>query len=212
VALAAALALLALPLLLPSAAHAADAYRYWTYWWGQDGSWEYASTGPADREVLDGSVEGWLFQVSADPVPAVQPGPAPVFDDLCPDLGPGPQGQVRVAVVVDYGSATDAPEDDAPPEPQERVSCLLVPAGSTGEQALAAAGQVRLEDGLTCGIGGYPATGCGDIVTEAELQAAEEAAQGQGSGSLRWALIGVAVLAVALVVALLTRRRRPSDA
>lgn len=37
------------------------AYLYWSYWWGGDGGWRYASSGPASRKVTDGSVEGWRF-------------------------------------------------------------------------------------------------------------------------------------------------------
>lgn len=37
------------------------AYLYWSYWWGGDGGWRYASSGPASHKVTDGSVEGWRF-------------------------------------------------------------------------------------------------------------------------------------------------------
>lgn len=202
------LAALALPLLLAGPAQAADAYRYWTYWWGQDGQWQYASSGPADRVVADGSVEGWLFQVSADAVPAAQPEPGPVFADLCPGEPAAAAGQVRVAVVVDFGLPTDAAAGQEPPQ-EATVACVQVPQGSNGEQALVAAAPVRTEGGLVCGIGGYPTTGCGDVVTEAEQQAAQDAAQEDDvTGPQIWVLLGAVVLAVALVVALLVRRRQ----
>jgi hypothetical protein len=205
---AALLAAIAAPLLLAGPAQAADAYRYWTYWWGQDGQWEFASTGPADRAVTDGSVEGWLFQVSADAVPAATPEPAPVFADLCGQEPAAAPGQVRVAVVIDFGLPTDAAPGQEPPQ-EGTVACVEVPQGSTGEQALAAAAPVRAEGGLTCGIGGYPTTGCGDVVTEAEQQAAQEAAQEDSStGPMIWVVLGAVVLVAAIVVALVVRRRQ----
>lgn len=69
-----------------------------------------------------------------------------------------PSGQIRVVIVVDPG-AVGGPS----------AACLVVPAGTTGAQALAR----RASDmgsavpryngsGLLCAIDGYPGSGCGD--------------------------------------------------
>ena len=69
-----------------------------------------------------------------------------------------PAGQVRVVVVVDPGSAGGA-----------SAACLVVPAGTTGAQALARrAAELGLSvprynsSGLLCAIDGHPGSGCGD--------------------------------------------------
>lgn len=208
---AAVLALLALllPLGMP-VAHAADAYRYWSYWWGSsDGTWAFAETGPADRVVTDGDVEGWLFLTSADAVPAQQPGAAPDFAALCPDGEPVP-GQVRVGVVIDFGTDADVPAGDAIPEgenPQQQ--CITVPQGSTAEQVLAAAAAVRNEQGAVCGIAGYPATGCFELVAAPVV---DESAPAESDGFPVWPWVGGIMVAAALIVLLIARTRKPSSA
>ncbi len=205
------LAALLLPLLASAPAHAEDAYRYWTYWWGAaDGSWEYASTGPDQRTVNDGDVEGWLFVASADPVPATQPGAEPDFAALCPDGEPIP-GQVRVGVVIDFGSTADTPDGDSIPEgenPQQQ--CVTVPQGSTGAQVLAAAADVRTESGAVCGIAGYPSTGCFELVQAASPDAEPADEAEQASGFPVWPVVAGLVLAAAIVVLLVARQRGPS--
>jgi hypothetical protein len=208
---AAVLALLALllPIGMPSA-HAEDAYRYWSYWWGTaDGSWAFAETGPADRVVTDGDVEGWLFLTSADAVPAQQPAVAPDFAALCPDGEPVP-GQVRVGLVIDFGTAADVPAGDAIPEgenPQQQ--CVIVPQGSTAEQVLAAAAEVRNEQGAVCGIAGYPATGCFEVVA---APVADEPVQADADGFPVWPWVGGLMVAAALTVLLIARSRKPASA
>ena len=44
-------------------AHAAS-YRYWSYWWVQDGTWTFATAGPASSMPTDGAVEGWHFGIT----------------------------------------------------------------------------------------------------------------------------------------------------
>lgn len=68
-------------------------------------------------------------------------------------------GQVVVPVVIDDGSSGGA---------AVKVTCVSVPAGSSGAVALAAAADatgepapVYASSGLLCSIGGYPAAGCG---------------------------------------------------
>ena len=47
-------------------------YRYWSYWKGGS-RWDYATIGPADRKIVDGSVEGWRFGDGSTDVNELQP-------------------------------------------------------------------------------------------------------------------------------------------
>ena len=212
---AAVLAVLALVLPIGMAsAQEQDAFRYWSYWWGTaDGTWSYAETGPADRTVTDGDVEGWLFLTSADAVPSKQPGLAPDFAALCPDGEPIP-GEVRVGVVIDFGTGQDVPAGDAIPEGENpQGQCITVPQGSTAEQVLAAAADVRSEQGATCGIAGYPATGCFEVVSTEEIAAVAAAADTEeSSGFPLWPIAAGFAVVAAIIVLLLARARSKSDA
>jgi hypothetical protein len=44
---------------------------------------------------------------------------------------------------------------------------------ATGAKILAAVAKVRIEKGLTCGIAGYPASGCGDPVKSIKVPATD---------------------------------------
>jgi hypothetical protein len=44
---------------------------------------------------------------------------------------------------------------------------------ATGAKILAAVGPVRIEKGLTCGVNGYPAKGCGDAVKNINVPATD---------------------------------------
>jgi hypothetical protein len=160
---------------LAAPAHAA-AFRYWSYWQGATGTWVAAPTGPGDYTLVDSDVQGWRFTITTD-TPSTPPDNPPVFADLCPDLAAAgaTAGQVRVAVVIDAGYTADAPEGQTPPG--DVVSCVTVPEGSTGNQALAAAGAVTDENGLVCSINGYPEGECGSEVSDADAAAAAAAAQ-----------------------------------
>lgn len=154
----------------------AAAYRYWSYWQGDTGTWVAAQTGPGDYTLVDSDVQGWRFAITTD-MPSQPPDNPPVFADLCPDLAAtgATAGQVRVAVVIDAGYAADAPEGQTPPA--DVVACVTVPEGSTGNQALAAAGAITDENGLICSINGYPEGECGSEVSDADAAAAATAAQ-----------------------------------
>ncbi len=142
-----------------------------------------------------------------------------MFADLCPDLATAgtTAGQVRVAVVIDSGYAADAPTGQTPPA--DVVSCVTLPEGSTGNQALAAAGAVADDNGLVCSVNGYPEGECGSEVSDADAAAAATAAQGEqpnpavvtagtttdatstsDSGSNSWAGFAVGALVLALLV------------
>lgn len=166
------LALLAV-VLLANPAQAA-AYRYWSYWQGATGVWVMASTGPGDYKVVDRDVQGWRFEISTEAGGPV-PDNAPNFDTLCPGMDPTTDGSLRVAVVIDAGFVADSPTAEQPPA--DSVKCVTVPAGSTGNQALAAAASVREQGGLVCAINDYPAAECGASVNDADAQAAAAAAK-----------------------------------
>ena len=148
---------------LPAPAQAAT-YRYWSYWVGDSGDWAFSNIGPASRIPADGAVEGWRFAeagLAGGPAPAV----APTFDDVCGDTEPPAEGK-RVAVIVDPGSADEAPDGESPPGAW--AMCVTAGADATGYAVLRAAAEVRLDRGLVCGIGGYPAAECAVVVREAE--------------------------------------------
>lgn len=202
-----ALAALFIAPLASTSAHAADAYRYWSYWWGAGETWEYAASGPSDRVLSDGDVEGWLFLTSAEAEPSKQPGAAPDFAALCPDGEPVPD-MIRVGIVIDYGTPADTPDGDQIPEgqnPQEQ--CITLPAGSTGAQALAAVSpDARVEQGVTCGITGYPESGCFEIVA-VPAEDAPAATSDESDSWPVWPVVAGLVVLSAIVVLLAARKR-----
>jgi len=161
----AATALLALltstALLLTAAPADAAAFRYWGYYTWSDGAWTFAQTGPDQSEPADGSVEGWRFAVTTESGSPRVPRADGDFDAICAGTDAA-DGRKRVAVVLDAGLPTDAPEGSTPPEP--RGACASVPESASGAEVLAAVADTRVEGALVCAIDGYPATGCGEEV------------------------------------------------
>ena len=145
---------------------AADTYRYWSYWNAADGAWSMAMTGGADRILNDGDVDGWRFGAFGLDT-TITPRTGADLATLCPVLAaqPAADGQIRVAVVVDPGTVSAAPEGEVPGD--VTVSCLTLPAGTNGNQALESAAEVRFDSGLICGVNGYPAGECGPKVDDA---------------------------------------------
>lgn len=201
-------------------AYADTGYRYWGYfhWAGADG-WQFADTGPADYTPEDGSVEGFRFAVHVGKTPR-EPRTDGDFASICADT-PAEDDQKRVAVVIDYGLPEDAPDGDE--TPAARGACAVVPTDATGAQVLQAVAQVRIgQNGLTCGIDGYPAGECGPEVKGVSVPAADEpvelqlpaAGAADADGDFPWAPVGVAVLALGIGAAAaltLRRRARPGD-
>ena len=147
---------------LPTADASAAAYRYWSYWWGGESGWTYASAGAGTHRPADGSVEGWRFSVSGDGASSSRPPRAdPDFTSLCAAAAPAP-GKKRVGVVIDHGTDADSPDGQTPPP--ARGACVVVPEAATGAAVLAAVAAYRVEDGLVCGIDGYPARECAVVV------------------------------------------------
>lgn len=161
VALAAAIAVVVPAAVAPAISQAA-AYRYWSYWLGTESNWSFANVGPAFRVPADGTLEGWRFSVSGvegNHMPSF----AADFDAVCADTA-AVEGRKRVAVVVDPGVGDDAPEGEQPPGAW--AMCVVADKRATGYDVLRAAATVRAERGLICGIGGYPASGCADVIAD----------------------------------------------
>lgn len=144
---------------LPATSHAA-AYRYWSYWLGSERGWAYANVGPAFRVPADGTVEGWRFSVSGAEGNHA-PSFAADFDAVCGDTN-AVDGRKRVAVIVDPGLTSHAPEGEQPPG--SWAMCVVAEPRATGYDVLRSVATVRAERGLICGIGGYPARGCADVL------------------------------------------------
>ena len=157
------IAILALTAIAP-AARAETAYRYWTYWQGNAGSWQFGTQGPSTSTPLDGAVEGWRLAVSGAAGSAqAQPSfnSATAFADLCGSTPPI-SGKKRVALVVDPGYASEAPEGE---ELIPALStCVVADADASGYDILRSQLEVRVEGGLVCGIGGFPAHECAPVI------------------------------------------------
>ncbi|WP_443041742.1 SCO2322 family protein [Streptomyces sp. B21-097] len=144
----------------------AAGYRYWSFWDRAGDHWTYATQGPSTARPVDGDVQGFRFAVSEDSQDATQPRGAASFATICART-PARDGMKRVALVIDFGTAADAPGGEAPPSPSPRTACARVASGATAAEALAAVAEpLRYDaDALLCAIAGYPRTGCGEQVS-----------------------------------------------
>lgn len=143
----------------------AAGYRYWSFWEGSGSGWAYATQGPSLVRPDDGSVQGFRFAVSADSQDAAKPRHSPDFAKICADT-PAEDGRKRVALVIDPGTATDAPDGETPPA--LRTACAQVPKDASSAEALASVAKpLRYgSDALLCAISGYPGSGCGEQVAQ----------------------------------------------
>jgi hypothetical protein len=209
------LAVAAIALSGGATAQAASAYRYWGYyhWDARTHAWTAAKTGAGSYTPKAGSVDGWRFAVTAGN--ADRPPRAPGdFAAICSGT-PAQPGKERVAVVVDYGLASEAPAGDRPPRP--RGACAVVAKGSTGIQVLQAVAKARIQNGLVCGIDGYPSSECAAQVKNATIPARDKpvrlrlASAATASSGVPWAPIAVGVVVVVIAVgAAYTVRQRGS--
>ncbi|MFC8537400.1 SCO2322 family protein [Streptomyces sp. NPDC057249] len=198
----------------------AAGYRYWSYWEGSASGWSYATQGPSLVRPEDGSVQGFRFSVSADSQDASRPRRAPDFAKICADT-PAKDGSKRVAVVIDPGTAADAPDGETPPPP--RTACARVAKDASGAEALAAVAKPLRYDtsAMLCAISGYPATGCGEQVsgdgdtpaggskTPTPASAASAGGHGDDGGPSAGVLVGIgAVLLLGIAAVAQARRRR----
>ncbi|MEU2714836.1 SCO2322 family protein [Streptomyces sp. NPDC007205] len=188
-------------------AHAAG-YRYWSFWERTGGHWAYATQGPSAVRPDDGAVEGFRFAVSADSADASRPRGAADFGTICAGT-PATSGTKRVALVLDFGTAADAPSGETPPA--RRTACARVSADATTADALAAVAKPLRYDtnALLCAIAGYPKRGCGEQV--AAGQKPGEKSGGSESGPSLGLPIGAGVVALLAGAAVWQSRRRRDD-
>ncbi|MCX3059505.1 SCO2322 family protein [Streptomyces beihaiensis] len=195
-------------------AQAATGYRYWSFWERDGGSWSYATQGPSTARPSDGDVQGFRFAVSEDSKDATRPRGTADFDRICAAT-PARDGTKRVALVIDFGTAQDAPGGERPPKP--RTACARVADDATSAEALAAVAKpLRYNSAaLLCAIADYPRAGCGEQVsahavptTDATSTPATSASRSHSSGPSVGVLAGVALVAALGVAAIWQARRR----
>lgn len=139
---------------------AEQAYRYWTFWIVDQGQWAFSQLGPASTLPPDGAVQGWRFAVTTsagNSLASPRTDPASAFDRACGRVD-AVAGAKRVAIVIDAGDRDTAPSGQSPPSP--RAACAVVEVDATGAKALASVADLRIRDGLVCGIDNYPAHEC----------------------------------------------------
>ncbi|MBM7438693.1 SCO2322 family protein [Streptomyces sp. HB132] len=203
----------------------AAGYRYWSFWEGDGGKgWTYAAQGPSVVRPDDGAVQGFRFSVSEDSQDSAQPRRAPDFGAVCAGT-PAKDGLKRIALVIDPGTAADAPAGEKPPVP--RTACAQVAPGASTAEALAAVAKPLRYDSsaMLCAISGYPRSGCGEQTGDGGSQEATgpagtpsaddgatpdegSASDGDGGGPSVGVLAGVGAVLVLGVAAVLRARRR----
>ncbi|MEU4918092.1 SCO2322 family protein [Streptomyces parvus] len=211
--------------LLGAGSAQAAGYRYWSFWEGNGKNWEYATQGPSLLRPDDGTVQGFRFAVSEDSGDADQPRRAPDFGAICADT-PTEDGKKRVALVIDPGTTTDAPDGEKPPA--LRTACARVAPDASSAEALAAVAKpLRYDDSaMLCAISGYPKTGCGEQVSgdsgsakpsepakttddQDKDQSKDKSEEGDGGGPSVGLLVGIgAVLLLGIAAVVQARRRR----
>ncbi|MEU4462288.1 SCO2322 family protein [Streptomyces sp. NPDC024017] len=204
------LLLLASLLLCAGAGQAqAAGYRYWSFWERDAGHWVYATQGPSLARPSDGDVQGFRFAVSEDSANAARPRGKADFATICAKT-PAQDGRKRVALVIDSGTPSDAPDGETPPA--ARTACARVSPDATTAEALAAVAKPLRYDtnALLCAISGYPEKGCGEQVSQKRQKqkpAAEQSSPSDEGPSL--GLIGgIAVVVVLGGAAIWQVRRR----
>ncbi|MFE9725208.1 SCO2322 family protein [Streptomyces sp. NPDC005794] len=207
-------------LAVPGAGSAqAAAYRYWSFWESDGGKgWTYATQGPSVVRPDDGAVQGFRFSVSEDSQDSAQPRRAPDFGTICADT-PAKDGLKRIALVIDPGTAADAPDGEKPP-PLRAACAQVAPDASTADALAAVAKPLRYDSSaMLCAITGYPRSGCGgqtggDSPTAGPDDPATASTDGGGGGGggggpSAGVLTGVgAVLVLGAAAVLRARRRR----
>jgi len=218
--------LAATAVLLGAGSAEAAGYRYWSFWEADGKNWAYATQGPSLLRPDDGTVQGFRFAVSEDSADADQPRRAPDFGAICADT-PAKDGAKRVALVIDPGTAADAPDGEKPPA--LRTACAQVAPDASGAEALASVAKPLRYDSsaMICAISGYPRTGCGEQVsgdggvsgkptdaasatsTASASSPAADDGSGSGGGPSAGLLVGIgAVLLLGVAAVFQARRRR----
>ncbi|GAB2790168.1 SCO2322 family protein [Streptomyces chlorus] len=153
-----------LPLLAGAGQAQAAGYRYWSFWDLDGDTWTYATQGPSIARPADGDVQGFRFAVSEESDDSAQPRGATDFAAICGQT-PAKDGSKRVALVIDFGTAQDAPSGETPPA--NRTACARVAPDASSAEALASVAEPLRYDNsaLLCAIAGYPQRGCGEQVS-----------------------------------------------
>ncbi|WP_405712237.1 MULTISPECIES: SCO2322 family protein [unclassified Streptomyces] len=200
----------------------AAGYRYWSFWDTYGSGWTYATQGPSLVRPEDGAVQGFRFSVSEDSQDSAKPRRAPDFVEICAGTPPK-DGTKRIALVIDPGTAADAPAGETPPAP--RTACARVAPDASAAEALASVAKpLRYNsDAMLCAITGYPASGCGEQVSgdgngtgtpaasssaSPAGSAASTAAGGSGGGPSAGLLVGVGAVLLLGIAAVVRARRR----
>ncbi|MGW0839028.1 SCO2322 family protein [Streptomyces sp. NPDC002787] len=195
----------------------AAAYRYWSFWERNGSAWAYATQGPSTARPSDGEVQGFRFAVSRDSAHAAQPRGTADFDVICANKA-ARDGEKRVALVIDFGTAADAPAGETPPA--ARTACARVPDDATTAEALASVAKPLRYDtnALLCAIADYPGKGCGEAVdadptagaepTSEAVSASPESAPGDEEGPSVGLFVGAGVVAALGAAAVWQARRR----
>ncbi|MFI6853234.1 SCO2322 family protein [Streptomyces sp. NPDC050416] len=202
------LLLLASLLLCAGAGQAqAAGYRYWSFWDRDGDRWVYATQGPSTARPSDGDVQGFRFAVSEDSGDAARPRGEADFKTICAAT-PARDGKKRVALLLDFGTATDAPSGETPPAP--RTACAQVSPDATTAEALAAVAKPLRYDtnALLCAISGYPEKGCGEQVSKQQQKPTAEKKNTSDGGPSLGLVAGIAVVAVLGAAAIWQVRRR----
>jgi len=197
-------------------AGAEPGYTFWGYYHLTGGTWAASSKGADAFTPDDGSVEGFRYATTTESDFDRPPRALPSFADICAGTEAA-NGQKRVAIVIDFGTAQDAPEGDTPQ--QAEAACAVVPAEATTQQALESVKPLRIEKGLVCGIDGFPSAGCATPVKNAtvpesekpvDLAMPDEGGEQEAQMSAMLPLVGVGALVVLLGggAVLVARRRR----
>jgi hypothetical protein len=177
----------------------AVSYRYWTYWTTHNGSWEFRQIGPAANIPKDGSVEGWKFAISSQ-TGDEQAKPAftavDTFQEICGST-PAVTQKKRIALVIDPGTPQSAPQDEQPGSLTS--ACVQIEPSATGYNVLRSVFQVRTSLGLICGIDGYPAFECADVLDES-TSAMESTSTSSGESISSSSPLPVVIVAVILGV------------
>ncbi|TDT41292.1 hypothetical protein EV562_102691 [Streptomyces sp. BK208] len=185
----------------------AAGYRYWSFWDRDGGKWVYATQGPSLARPSDGDVQGFRFSVSENSDDAAQPRGTADFQSVCAKT-PAEEGSKRVALVLDFGTAPDAPSGETPPAP--RTACARVSPDATTADALAAvAGPLRYDtNALLCAIAGYPKSGCGEQVSQKNTAAPRQQDASDDGGPSVGLVAGIVVIAALAGTATWQARRR----
>ncbi|MDQ1045097.1 SCO2322 family protein [Streptomyces sp. V4I2] len=185
----------------------AAGYRYWSFWERDGNQWTYATQGPSTARPYDGDVQGFRFAVSEDSGDATKPRGTADFATICANT-PAQDGKKRIALVIDFGTTTDAPSGETPPP--ARTGCVpTAPDATTAEALAAVAKPLRYNtNALLCAIAGYPEAGCGEQVSTEKKPSTASREEKENGGPSAGLLAGAAAVAALGAAAVWQARRR----